>query len=175
MSDLIDRQELQTQLDCVDRLRMITDERVIEVIPRWNVSKIIENLPSAEAVLKGTYEQVRWERDTALEQLKELGYSLGEKPRKSDLISRAEILDYIDNMPSELNAEGHRMIRRIRLTEYITDALPSAELQGKCNGCFYLDSNGATCEFCARNYPDRYSAKTEGEQNERLNKQTGCN
>lgn len=130
MSDLIDRQELQTQLDCVDRLRMITDERVIEVIPRWNVSKIIENLPSAEAVLKGTYEQVRWERDTALEQLKELGYSLGEKPRKSDLISRAEILDYIDNMPSELNAEGHRMIRRIRLTEYITDALPSAERTG---------------------------------------------
>lgn len=45
----------------------------------------------------------------------------------SDLISREEVLDYIDNMPSELNAEGHRMIRRIRLTEYITDTLPSAE------------------------------------------------
>ena len=47
-SDLIRRQELKAQLDCVDRLRMITDEQVIEVIPRWNVNKIIENLPSAE-------------------------------------------------------------------------------------------------------------------------------
>ena len=38
------------------------------------------------------------------------------------------------------------------------------ELKDKCDGCFYLDSNGATCEFCARNYPDRYSAKTKGEE-----------
>lgn len=47
-TDAISRQELQAQLDCVDRLRMIIDEQVIEVIPRWNVNKIIENLPSAE-------------------------------------------------------------------------------------------------------------------------------
>lgn len=85
MSDLISREELQMQLNCVDRLQMTIDGRAIEVIPRWNVNKIIENLPSAEP-------------------------------------------------------------------------------QGKCDGCFYLDSNGATCEFCARNYPDRYSAKTKGEE-----------
>ncbi len=28
---------------------------------------------------KGLYEQVKWERDVAIEQLNELGYSLGEK------------------------------------------------------------------------------------------------
>ena len=81
----------------------------------------------------------------------------------SDLISREEALKAL-----EWKWAGKAALDAIK-------ALPSAELQGKCNGCFYLDSNGATCEFCARNYPDRYSAKTEGEQNERLNKQTGCN
>lgn len=44
-----------------------------------------------------------------------------------DLISRQAVLDYIDKMPSELTADGRRMIRRIRLTEYIQDSLPSAQ------------------------------------------------
>lgn len=44
-----------------------------------------------------------------------------------DLISRQAVLDYIDSMPSELTADGRRMIRRIRLTEYIQDSLPSAQ------------------------------------------------
>lgn len=47
-ADLISRQKLQARLDCVDRLQMIVDGQAIEVIPRWNVSKIIENVPSAE-------------------------------------------------------------------------------------------------------------------------------
>ena len=28
-----------------------------------------------------TYDQIKWERDIAIEQLKQLGYSLGEQPR----------------------------------------------------------------------------------------------
>ena len=32
----------------------------------------------------GVYEQVRWERDVAISQLKELGYGLGEKIREKD-------------------------------------------------------------------------------------------
>lgn len=47
--------------------------------------------------------------------------------KSDDLISRQAVLDYIDNMPSELTADGRRMIRRIRLTEYIQDSLPSAQ------------------------------------------------
>lgn len=46
---------------------------------------------------------------------------------KNDLIRRQDVLDYIDNMPSELTSDGRRMVRRIRLTEYIADTLPSAE------------------------------------------------
>lgn len=48
-----------------------------------------------------------------------------------DLISRQDVLDYIDTMPSELTSDGRRMIRRVRLTEYIADTLPSAERKGK--------------------------------------------
>lgn len=42
------------------------------------VIKVLE-----EDVPRGAYEQVRWERDVAIEQLKELGYGLGEKIRKN--------------------------------------------------------------------------------------------
>ena len=89
MSDLIDRQDA---IDTVTRYCNQYDLR--------ELLADIEVLPSAEAVLKGTYEQVRWERDTALEQLKELGYSLGEKPRKSDLISRQKAINTAEKMYS---------------------------------------------------------------------------
>lgn len=46
----------------------------------------------------------------------------------SDYISREEVLDYIDHMPSELTHDGRRMIRRIRLTEYISDSIPAADV-----------------------------------------------
>ena len=46
---------------------------------------------------------------------------------KNDLIRRQDVLDYIDTMPSELTSDGRRMVRRIRLTEYIAHTLPSAE------------------------------------------------
>lgn len=29
----------------------------------------------------GAFEQIKWERDVAIDQLKQLGYDLGEKPR----------------------------------------------------------------------------------------------
>ena len=41
----------------------------------------IEALPSADVVDKALYNQIRWERNVALEQLNELGYELGEKPK----------------------------------------------------------------------------------------------
>ena len=41
-------------------------------------------------------EQIRWERDVAIQQLADLGYSLGEKPRTDrDLISRQAAIDAI--------------------------------------------------------------------------------
>lgn len=41
------------------------------------------NAPSAEPDRK-YIEQLRWERDIAIQQLKELGYGLGEKPREPE-------------------------------------------------------------------------------------------
>ena len=41
------------------------------------------------------------------------------------------VLDYIDKMPSELTADGRRMIRRRTLEEYISDTLPPVTPQPK--------------------------------------------
>ena len=49
--------------------------------------------------------------------------ALGQEPC-NDAISRQAVLDYIDNMPSTLTADGRRMIRRRTLEEYISDTLP---------------------------------------------------
>ena len=37
--------------------------------------------------------------------------------------------------------------------------LPSEQpdLQDKCDGCFYATGNNGACDFCMRNFPDRYS------------------
>ena len=49
----------------------------------------------------------------------------------SDAISRQAVLDYIDEMPSDLTADGRRMIRRRTLEEYISDTLPPVTPQPK--------------------------------------------
>jgi len=47
-----------------------------------------------ETVSRKVYEQISWERDIAVMQLKDLGYSLGEKIRTDgNLISRADAID----------------------------------------------------------------------------------
>ena len=47
---------------------------------QWNeLLKIITRLPTADIVPRSAYDQIRLERDIAIEQLKELGYGLGEK------------------------------------------------------------------------------------------------
>ena len=43
--------------------------------------KALDQEPSNDMVSRGVFEQVMWERDVAIEQLKELGYELGEKPK----------------------------------------------------------------------------------------------
>ena len=39
----------------------------------------IKNAPAVDAVSKSLYDQIKWERDIALEQLEELGIGLGRK------------------------------------------------------------------------------------------------
>ena len=154
MSDLIDRQDA---IDTVTRYCNQYDLR--------ELLADIEVLPSAEAVLKGTYEQVRWERDTALEQLKELGYSLGEKPRKGDLISREELqmqLNCVDRLQMTIDGRTIEVIPRWNVNKIIEN-LPTAERVGhwiegqtagqrfvKCSRCGHIEFDGTPnyCEDC---------------------------
>ena len=48
-----------------------------------------------------------------------------------DAISRKEVLDYLNKMPSELTSDGRRMVRRRTLEEYISDTLPPVNPQPK--------------------------------------------
>ena len=66
----------------------------------WNekkcdeIIKALEQEPSNDMVSRRVFEQVMWERDIAISQLKELGYGFGEKiePCK-DAIRRQAVLD----------------------------------------------------------------------------------
>ena len=90
------------------------------------------------------------------------------KSNAKDLISREGAIELFEKYSYPIEHDMGSVERGMTLygIKQVLEELLSAELQDKCNGCFYLDSNGATCEFCARNYPDRYSAKTEGEKND---------
>ena len=58
--------------------------------------ELLEQQPCEEYNYKALWEQVKWERDVATEQLEQLGYSLGEKIRTSeDCISRQAMIDAI--------------------------------------------------------------------------------
>lgn len=51
--------------------------------------KVLEQEPCDDTVSRGVFEQVMWERDTAIEQLRELGYELGQKIEPcGDAVSR---------------------------------------------------------------------------------------
>lgn len=52
-----------------------------------------EDIDSKKYVSRDAYEQIRWERDLAIQQLEDLGYGLGEKPKNDDdRISRQEAI-----------------------------------------------------------------------------------
>lgn len=56
------------------------DEKVsIGIVVRETIHECINYKPISDVVLRNVYEQVKWERDTAIEQLKSYGIGLGEK------------------------------------------------------------------------------------------------
>lgn len=67
-----------------------------------------EQQPYKEYDYKALWEQVEWERDVAIEQLEQLGYSLGEKIRTSeDCVSRKEGINAVKDL-SEHYANNQR-------------------------------------------------------------------
>ena len=55
------------------------------------VQELINFLESKEGGVVGALEQIRWERDVAIDQLNQLGYGLGEKAKDGDTISRKAV------------------------------------------------------------------------------------
>lgn len=49
--------------------------------PICEIEHDIKAIPPADVVSREAYDQIKWERNTAIAQLKELGYGLGEEIR----------------------------------------------------------------------------------------------
>ena len=60
------------------------------------VWQLIQDAPTEEAVSRSLFEQYKWERDIAIEQLEELGLSLGQKIEGVYLTSKEyeKLLEY---------------------------------------------------------------------------------
>ena len=59
----------------------------------------IEDMPSVAVVSRGLYEQIKWERDIALEQLESYGISLGSNAEVVKVVhGEWEIVDFAGNM-----------------------------------------------------------------------------
>lgn len=70
-------QEIQVWRDWLAKTCGENDEYVLclgEVLMK------LDNTPTADAIPRALYEQIQWERDVALSQLKQLNIELGEKP-----------------------------------------------------------------------------------------------
>ena len=74
-------------MDELIRKRVLVDElelvkSVVDVPIKYEIEDVIQRIkstPTVDAVSKGLYDQIKWERDVAIEQLEELGLSLGQK------------------------------------------------------------------------------------------------
>jgi len=65
-----------------DLIRRSDIERAMEssgVTKGFAIRRLIASIPAVDAVKRGVYDQVAWERDTALAQLSVIGKGLGEK------------------------------------------------------------------------------------------------
>ena len=109
------------------------------------IKKIIETVEQTDGDLisKSVLDQIRWERDVAIDQLKDLGYELGEKPRTDgDLISRQAVINKIANTNFFLSNENwNELIKAIKdvpseenTAEWIDREIYDAD-RWKCSKC----------------------------------------
>ena len=104
MSDLISRQ------DALSILYDFAGEIVDTPGGHYNKAykeyrKKLESLPSADAVNKGVFDQIKWERDVAIQTLEEHGIGFGEaadRP-KGDIIYIEALEDIYDELEAEWN------------------------------------------------------------------------
>ena len=142
MSDLVDRQAAIEVIDAVFPVDPMKSEYAQGIACGAALAKTyVEQLPSAQPD-RELIEQLRWERDTAIQQLKDLGYGLGEKPRTDDTISRqAAIAEF---SCCELTPDGG--IDANYAIDFL-EQMPSAhpELNEWCHDCKEYDTENDCC------------------------------
>ena len=117
MSDLISRKALIDSLYSCEELK---GRRVIEA-----VANTIKEQPTVEAVPKSYADQIRWERDIAIEQLNEIGCQFGQK--MDEVKKKLELVhaEWIDGCCSNCGA-------------YIpTDSFWDYISEKECNFCYF--------------------------------------
>lgn len=106
-------------------------------------------VPREDAISRGVFEQVMWKRDVAIDQLKELGYGFGEKPRTGWIpITYRPATDEEKKHYAErtgYDEEDIDTILNCQLPEdgetvLITDSLGNVEVDtfiNDCDGCYF--------------------------------------
>lgn len=85
-------------MSAIDYLKELKKTQTGKYAQEWldEAIKALEQEPCENTVSRGVFEQVMWERDTAIEQLRELGYGLGQKIEPcDDAVSRQAVIDMV--------------------------------------------------------------------------------
>ena len=98
---------------------------------------IFEQEP-CDTVSRGVFEQVMWERDVAIEQLKELGYGLGEKPRTGHwkFVQRGKFIDICCSKCGYVRVKDYAY-------NYTVNQISEQDIKD-----FFSNSNMNFCEKC---------------------------
>lgn len=163
-----------TSDDCVSR--QAVKEGMIKYgfhAPDMTVTEFIEDelppvtpkIPSSDdCVSLEVYKQVIWERDIAIEQLKELGYGFGEKIRTSDdFVSRADLLAQINESWETIETK----IDFVNIVKALSSVTPTQciaairfskeDLKEICNERIEIACEHGTCMNCKHNRPNSYA------------------
>lgn len=145
---------LNGAIDCDDSDYYKAIKVLLNSIAHSMSIKALEQEPSGETVSLGVFKQVMWERDIAIEQLKELGYGFGQKIEPcDDAISRQAVLDIID---SDWKYEG--------MEHYIND-LPSVNPQEPKTGLGdILIADQCECEDCIHHEMCKWKEERHGQE-----------
>ena len=88
---------VDTVLHVIDKETLYDSDRMEYKLPMMNLFASLLQLPVVDAVEKDIYEQVRFERDVAIGQLKELDIGLGQKkPNDLERVVRCKDCKYAE-------------------------------------------------------------------------------
>ena len=73
MLDLISREAL------LNDIQAAADNSGMGAVVAGTLKRYVKRVPAVDAVSRGVYDQIKWERDIAIEQLAELGIGFGAK------------------------------------------------------------------------------------------------